>query len=133
MSKFEDLHLELELKAKAFRNDPTEENGNLIIEEIVHMIQEDSSILVDGVPSDVNPTVIIPSGYYANDNRFYVHIFSSKLSFEESKATNPLFTHMKGLWNFILENEQIGGFSLNHTKESGAILITREDIIPNLK
>ncbi len=133
MSKFEDLHLELELKSKTFRSEPTEENGNAIIDEIVHMIQEDASILADGVPSYVNPAVIIPSGYYANDNRFYVHIFSSKLSFEASTATNPLFTHMKGLWNFILENEQIGGFSLNHTKDTGAILITREDVIPNLK
>ncbi len=132
MSKFEDLHLELELKANAFRNEPTDENGNKIIEEIVKMIKENSSILVDGVPSDVNPTVIIPSGYYSNDDRFYVHIFSSKVSFEASTATNPLITHMNGLWEFVLANDQIGGFSLNHTKETGSILITREDIIPYL-
>jgi hypothetical protein len=132
MSKFEDLHLELELKANNFRSEPTDENGNKIIEEIVKMIKDNASILVDGVPSEVNPSVITPSGYYAQDNRFYVHIFSSKVSFEASTATNPLFTHMKGLWEFVEENKQIGGFSLNHTKETGSILITREDIIPYL-
>ena len=29
---------------------------------------------------------------------------------------------------YMDESEQIGGFSLNHTRETGAILITREDI-----
>lgn len=128
MSKFTDLHLELEIKAQKFREDPTDENGDKIIAEIVHLIENNASILVDGIPSDVNPNVIVPSGYYANDGRFYIHIFSSKVAFDASNATNPLLTHMHGLMEFMLENKQIGGFSLNHTKKDGSILITREDI-----
>ena len=128
MSKFTDLHLELEIKAQKFREDPTDENGDKIIAEIVHLIENNSSILVDCIQSDVNPNVIVPSGYYANDGRFYIHIFSSKVAFDASTATNPLLTHMHGLMEFMLENKQIGGFSLNHTKKDGSILITREDI-----
>lgn len=128
MSKFTDLHLELEIKAQKFREDPTDENGDKIIEEIVHLIENNASVLVDGIPSDVNPNVIVPSGYYANDGRFYIHIFSSKVAFDASTATSPLLTHMHGLMEFMLENKQIGGFSLNHTKKDGSILITREDI-----
>lgn len=128
MSKFTDLHLELEIKAQKFKEDPTDENGDKIIAEIVHLIENNASILVDGIPSDVNPNVIVPSGYYANDGRFYIHIFSSKVAFDASTATNPLLTHIHGLMEFMLENKQIGGFSLNHTKKDGSILITREDI-----
>ena len=36
--------------------------------------------------------------------------------------------HMQDLIRYMDECEQIGGFSLNHTRETGAILITREDI-----
>lgn len=133
MSKFEDIHLELELKANTFRENPTEENGDLIIQEIVKLINEDSNIMIDGVPADNNPTITVPSGYYAPDGRFYIHIFSSKVSFETSTAEHPMMTHMKPLYGFMEENEQIGGFSLNHTKETGAILITREDLEPYFK
>lgn len=128
MAKFEDLHLQLQILTEEFRKNPTDENGNEIIAEINKLIQENASILVDGIPSEVNPNVIVPSGYYAPDGRFYIHIFSSKLSFDASTATNPLFTHFQGLVAFIKENKQIGGFSLNHTKQTGAVLITREDL-----
>ena len=33
MTSFTDLHLELEIKAKDFRENPTEANGNRIIED----------------------------------------------------------------------------------------------------
>lgn len=132
MSKFDDIHLELEIKAKDFRENPTNENGDLIIQEIVKLIKEDASILIDGIPSDINPTVTVPSGYYAPDGRFYIHIFSSKVSFDVSTAEHPMMSHMKALYAFMKENTQIGGFSLNHTKETGAILITREDLQPYL-
>ena len=128
MSKFEDLHLELQILTEEFRKDPCDENGDKIIAEIKKLIKNDASILVDGVASDVNPNVIVPSGYYANDGRFYIHIFSSKVAFDASTAKNPFFTHMHGLVTFIQENKQIGGFSLNHTQETGAVLITREDL-----
>lgn len=128
MTKFEDLHLELQILTEEFRKNPIDENGDKIIAEIQKLIQTNASILVDGVASDVNPNVIVPSGYYANDGRFYIHIFSSKVAFDASTATNPLFTHMQGLVDFIKANPQIGGFSLNHTKETGAVLITREDL-----
>ena len=59
MSKFTDLHLELEIKAKDFRENPTDENGDKIIAEIVHLIENNASILVDGIPSDVNPNVMV--------------------------------------------------------------------------
>ena len=59
MSKFTDLHLELEIKAQKFREDPTDENGDKIIAEIVHLIENNASILVDGIPSDVNPSVTV--------------------------------------------------------------------------
>ena len=54
MTSFTDLHLELEIKAKDFRENPTEANGNRIIEEIVRLIKMNASILIDGVQSDVN-------------------------------------------------------------------------------
>lgn len=84
--------------------------------------------LIDGVQSDVNKDITVPSGYYAKDSRFYIHIFSSKVAFDASTATNPFRIHMQDLMHYMDESEQIGGFSLNHTKETGSILITREDI-----
>lgn len=133
MSKFDDIHLELEIKAKDFREHPTDENGDLIIQELVKLIKEDASMMIDGIPSDVNPNITVPSGYYAPDGRFYIHIFSSKVSFDISTAEHPMMSHMKALYGFMEENSQIGGFSLNHTKDTGAILITREDLEPYLK
>ena len=128
MTSFTDLHLELEIKAKDFRENPTEANGNKIIEEIVRLIKMNASILIDGVQSDVNKDITVPSGYYAKDSRFYIHIFSSKVAFDASTASNPFMMHMQDLIRYMDESEQIGGFSLNHTRETGAILITREDI-----
>lgn len=128
MTKFENLHLALEVKAKAFLENPTEENGNKIIVELLKLEKENAMICIDGVASDVNPTVTVPSGYYAKDGKFYVHIFSSNIAFDASTATNPHTVHMQDLMHFVYDNEQIGGFSLNHTKDSGAILITKQDI-----
>ena len=88
MTSFTDLHLELEIKAKDFRENPTEANGNKIIEEIVRLIKMNASVLIDGVQSDVNKDVTVPSGYYAKDYRFYIHIFSSKLAFDASTTPN---------------------------------------------
>ena len=62
MTSFTDLHLELEIKAKDFRENPTEANGNKIIEEIVRLIKMNASILIDGVQSDVNKDITVPSG-----------------------------------------------------------------------
>ena len=44
MTSFTDLHLELEIKAKDFFGNPTEANGNRIIEEIVRLIKMNASI-----------------------------------------------------------------------------------------
>ncbi len=128
MAKFSDIHLQLEKLAEEFREDPSDEKGNQIIAEICRLIQEDASILIDGIPSPVNPNVMVPSGYYAPDGRFYFHLFSSRVSFDRSVAEHPFLTHMSGLMEFLAKNPQVGGCSLNPLKEKGTILITREDI-----
>lgn len=128
MTRFENLHLALEVKAKEFLEHPTDENGDKIIVELLRLNDENAMILIDGVPSDVNPTVTVPSGYYGKDGKFYVHIFSSNVAFDASTATNPHTVHMQDLMDFVCDHAQIGGFSLNHTKQTGAILITKQDI-----
>ena len=123
-----ELHLQLEILANDFRQEPDDATGNKMLQSLAHIIQSDETILIDGIPSPVNPSVTGPSGYYAKDGRFYFHIFSSRQSFEESSAEHPMLTHMSGLMKLIEDNPQVGGFSLNQKKGYGTILLTREDI-----
>lgn len=123
-----ELHLQLEILAHDFRENPNDETGDRLLQSLAHIIENNEMILIDGIPSPVNPTITVPSGYYAKDGRFYFHIFSSKKSFEESSAQNPMLTHMEGLMKLLEDNEQTGGFSLNQKQGEGTILLTREDI-----
>ena len=119
-----ELHLQLEILAKEFRENPSDETGDRILAAMAKII--------DGIPSPVNPTIIVPSGYYAKDGKFYFHIFSSRQSFDASSASNPMLTHMEGLMKLMEDNPQVGGFSLNQKAGSGTILLTREDIMEAL-
>lgn len=123
-----ELHLQLEILAQDFRENPSDETGDKLLLSLVHIIENNEMVLIDGIPSPVNPTITVPSGYYAKDGRFYFHIFSSKKSFEESSAKTPMLTHMEGLMKLMDDNPQVGGFSLNQKKGFGTILLTREDI-----
>lgn len=124
-----ELHLELEIHAQDFRENPNDETGDKLLQSMVHIIKNNEMVLIDGIPSPVNPTITVPSGYYAKDGRFYFHIFSSKKSFDESSAHNPMLTHMEGLMKLIKDNSQVGGFSLNQKQGEGTILLTREDLM----
>lgn len=123
-----ELHLQLELLAKQFRENPSDEIGDRILEAMAKIIRNNEKILIDGIPSPVNPTIIVPSGYYGKDGRFYFHIFSSRQSFDASSASNPMLTHMEGLMKLMEDNPQVGGFSLNQQVGSGTIVLSREDI-----
>lgn len=123
-----ELHLQMEILAQDFRDNPCDEIGDKLLESLAHIIENNEMVLIDGIPSPVNPTVTVPSGYYAKDGRFYFHIFSSKKSFDESSAANPMLTHMEGLMKLLEDNRQVGGFSLNQKLGEGTILLTREDI-----
>lgn len=128
-----ELHLQLEILAQDFRDNPCDESGDKLLRALAYIIKNNEMILIDGIPSPVNPTVTVPSGYYAKDGRFYFHIFSSRQSFEESSASNPMLTHMEGLMKLLEDNRQAGGFSLNQKQGKGTILLTREDISDTLE
>ena len=127
-----ELHLQLEILAKEFRENPSAETGDRILAAMAKIIRDNEKILIDGIPSPVNPTITVPSGYYAKDGKFYFHIFSSRQSFDASSASNPMLTHMEGLMKLMEDNPQVGGFSLNQKAGSGTILLTREDIMEAL-
>ena len=71
-----ELHLQLEILAKEFRENPSDETGDRILAAMAKIIRDNEKILIDGIPSPVNPTITVPSGYYAKDGKFYFHIFS---------------------------------------------------------
>lgn len=128
-----ELHLQLEILANDFRQNMDEKTGEKILSAFVQIIRNNESILIDGIPSPINPDIIVPSGYYAKDGRFYFHIFSSRQSLEASSASNGILTHMDGLMKLMEDNPQVGGFSLNQRANEGTILLTREDIDEQLR
>lgn len=131
--KQKELHLELEILANDFRENPNDETGDKMLRALARIIEDNDTILIDGIPSPINPTVTVPSGYYAKDGRFYFHIFSSRQSFEASSAGNAMHARMEGLMKLMEDNPQVGGFSLNQRAGEGTILLTREDIMDTLR
>jgi hypothetical protein len=119
---------DLEILTNAFLNDASEEKGNEMISALADLIAQNTEILCDGIPSPVNPNVTVPSGYYGPDKRFYVHVFTSKKKFDESTASHPMWTHLKPLYEMLAKEKQYGGFSLNHRKNAGTVLITMDDL-----
>lgn len=133
MGKYSELHLQLEQKAQNFLLDQSEENSSLLIAEFTKLILEDADILIDGIPDDEEPDKYDPSGFEGPDQRFYFHIFTSKLRFDESDAQRPMVTKLKAVLDQVFANDQVGGFSLNYKKNAGTVLITKEDIYDGLK
>jgi hypothetical protein len=133
MGKYSELHLQLEQKAKSFLLDQSDENSSLLIAEFTKLILEDADVLIDGIPDDDDPGKFDPSGFEGPDQRFYFHIFTSKLRFDESDAKNPMVTKLKAILDQIFVNQQLGGFSINYKNGEGTVLITKEDIYDGLR
>lgn len=133
MGKYSELHLQLEQRSKEFLNDQSEENSNLLIAEFTKLILEDADVLIDGTVDEDEPNKYDPSGFEGPDQRFYFHIFTSKLRFDESDAKNPMVTSLQPMLNQVFANDKIGGFSLNYRNGYGTVLITKEDIYHGLE
>jgi hypothetical protein len=133
MGKYSELHIQLEQKVDTFLKDQSEENSSLLIAEFTKLILEDADILIDGIPDDEEPGKYDPSGFEGPDHRFYFHMFTSKLRFDDSDAKNPMVTKLKAVLDQVFVNEQLGGFSVNYKNGEGTVLITKEDIYHGLQ
>jgi hypothetical protein len=133
MGKYSELHLQLEQQVNAFLADQSEQNSGMLVAEFTKLILEDADILIDGIPDEEEPGKYDPSGFEGPDHRFYFHLFTSKLRFDESYAKNPMVTKLKAVLDQVFVNEQLGGFSLNYKKGQGTVLITKEDIYEGLR
>lgn len=133
MAKYSELHLQLEQKLNQYLAEQTDENSSLLIAEFTKLILEDADILIDGSPDEEEPDKYDPSGFEGPDHRFYFHMFTSKLRFDESEAEKPMVTKLKGVLDQVFSNEALGGFSLNYKKNAGTVLITKEDIYQGLQ
>jgi hypothetical protein len=134
MARFSELHLRLEELSQKFLKDQSEENSALLIAEFTRLILNDADVLIDG--SQAAGAVkgqVIPSGYTGPDGRFYIHIFTSKIRFDDSDAKHPNLTKLKGLCQSVFDNEKLGGFSLNYKPGEGTILLSKEDIMDGLQ
>lgn len=132
MGKYSEIHIQLEQRAKDFLQDQSDENSSLLIAEFTKLILEDADILIDGIPDEDEPGKYDPSGFEGPDQRFYFHLFTSKLRFDESDAQNPMVTKLKAVLDQIFANPQLGGFSINYRNGQGTVLITKEDIYDGL-
>lgn len=133
MAKYSELHLQLEQKLNQYLADQTDKNSSLLIAEFTKLILEDADILIDGSPDEEELDKYDPSGFEGPDHRFYFHMFTSKLRFDESEAEKPMVTKLKGVLDQVFSNEALGGFSLNYKKNAGTVLITKEDIYQGLQ
>ncbi len=133
MGKYSELHLKLEKLADQFLRDQSDANSNLLIAEFTRLILSDADVLIDGSEDPDHPGKYDPSGYEGPDHRFYFHIFTSKLRFDDSEAKNPMVTRLQGLLSPIFDNEYLGGVSLNYKAGAGTILISKEDIMKGLQ
>lgn len=133
MGKYSEIHFKLEQYANAFLQQQTEENSGLLISEFVRLILNDADVLFDGIEDKEHPGMFEPSGYEGPDGRFYFHLFTSKLRFDDSDAKNPMVAKLKGILDQVFANEQVGGISLNYKAGSGTILISKEDIFEGLQ
>lgn len=127
MNDYRDIHYKLDILAQEMKENESEENGKKVVEELCELIIQDSMLLISGV--DHGYGLVDPNGFYGPDHRFYIHVFSSKLRFDESKYVNPMLAKLNELLASIFQNEEIGGLSLDYSPSGGTILIQKEDIL----
>jgi len=133
MGKYSEIHIKLEELVNNFLECQSDENSSLIISEIVNLIVKDADVLIDGNESKTYPGQYEPSGYEGNDGRFYFHVFTSKLRFDESDAKKPMVCKLNSILNSVFNNEYLGGISLNYQKGKGTVLVSKEDIKEGLE
>lgn len=133
MATLNELHLQLEQKVQNFLQDESEENSSLLIAEIIRLLAMDAEVVIAGNPVEGQPGMTDPAGYYGPDGRFYFHVFTSRLRFNESGAEHPCMTKLKYLLDQAFSNETIGGLSLNYQKGKGTVVISKEDIMGALQ
>ncbi len=109
------FNLALDILSDQFLQEPTDENGDKLIKEICRLIQGHKQITIDLIEQNQQTQ---PSGYMAEDGKFYVHIFSSEAKFLHSTAAHPGVVDMAQLYQSMCANPIIGGFSLNHQKKA---------------
>ena len=97
MATLNELHLQLEMKVQKFLEDESDENSSLIIAEIIRLLAMDAEVVIAGNPVEGKEGLTDPAGYYGPDGRFYFHIFTSRLRFNESGAEHPYMTKLKFL------------------------------------
>lgn len=133
MATLNELHLQLEMKVQKFLEEESDENSSLIIAEIIRLLAMDAEVVIAGNPVEGKVGLTDPAGYYGPDGRFYFHVFTSRLRFNESGAEHPYMTKLKFLLEQAFTNDTIGGLSLNYKKGKGTVVITKEDIMEALK
>ena len=133
MATLNELHLQLEQKVQDFLKDQTEENSSRLVMEVIRLLGMDAEVVIAGEPVADHPELTDPAGYYGPDGRFYFHVFTSRLRFNESGAQHPCMTKLKFLLDQVFTNEKIGGLSLNYKKGEGTVVIAKEDIMNALQ
>lgn len=117
-------HSRLENLYEDFIRNQTAGAGEALTAEIVRLTAQGADIIASGSAENGRTN---PEGYYGPDGRFYIHIFSGPERFALSNAGHPVKVNMKELYA-AAENGAVGGFSLNHRKSGGSVLIPKEDI-----
>lgn len=133
MATLNELHWQLEQRVQEFLADQTEENSSRLIMEVIRLLAMDAEVVIAGSPVPDHPEMTDPAGYYGPDGRFYFHVFTSRLRFNESGAEHPCMTKLKFLLDQVFSNNTIGGLSLNYKKGEGTVVITKEDLMMALQ
>lgn len=133
MATLNELHWQLEQRVQEFLADQTEENSSRLIMEVIRLLAMDAEVVIAGSPVPDHSEMTDPAGYYGPDGRFYFHVFTSRLRFNESGAEHPCMTKLKFLLDQVFSNDTIGGLSLNYKKGEGTVVITKEDLMMALQ
>ena len=124
------MHLTFELASEKYRKDPSAENGDRVVRELTNIILRHEDIIFEGVDT---PTGTQPGGFQAPDGKFYFHIFTGSLHFTEELTGRKLIARAQTLWDIVVQNPSVGGFSINHGDAQGAILVMQEEIEAMMK
>ncbi len=127
---FSDIHLALEEAVDAYRSCPDEAHGEAVLRETVRLIQTDAQVLYGVIKQDGEKR---PAGCYGRDQRFYLHIFSSRLRLRDSAVRDSELLAIRKLYDFTVRNVPLGGFSLDQSDQEGTILIPKEDLTARLR
>lgn len=119
--------LNLEYHAEKFLNNPDQKNEKELMDEIVKVLIEDAEIIIDGEVLDsgmIDPAHI----EVQTDQRFYFHVYTSKLRFDACNGKHPYVLKLTALLDPIFKEETFGGITLNYKKDDEVVIISKENI-----